>query len=422
MSSSNGSAVVDNASTPADPSDDTVDFTPSTGFRGVGGFTYLINDGTEDSENATVTVTVNRLNHAPVAVDDTTTADEDTLLTIDLLDNDTDQDGDPISIVSITYNGTGSVVDNNDGTVKYTPSTDFNGQDSFSYTINDSEGSSDSATVTVNVNPIPDAPVAVDDGVTTDEDTAVTISVLTNDFDPDGTSCSLSDATNGTHGATEQNPDGTITYTPDVGFRGSDSFEYTIIDESSSTDTGHVDVRVGGLQVQEDFDDGTAEQFSSQSGNWVVEGSEYLATAQRSDQNVISLLQVEEQLPLNMDVRVTFNADPIAGTRWSNAFIVFDYKSPTDFKFAGAFVGIDHWTIGRMTARGYVMDAAVSERIDANVDYDLHLQIEGNSVTLNVGGVEKVGHIFDETLNDGELGLVTLKGNCRFDDFSARET
>ena len=118
---------------------------------------------------------------------------------------------------------------------------------------------------------------------------------------------------------------------------------------------------------------------------------------------------------------MTFNADSMTSARWSNAFIVFDYKSPTDYKFAGAFVGIDYWTIGRMTPLGYVMDKSVREQIDAGTDYELQLLLEGSTATLKVDGVTKVSHTYDDSLQLGRLGLATLRGNARFDDLSVRE-
>ena len=108
--------------------------------------------------------------------------------------------------------------------------------------------------------------------------------------------------------------------------------------------------------------------------------------------------------------------------------MIFDYHSPTDFKFAGTFVGIDQWVIGHSAnnADGYAVDKVFAERIDALTDYRMQLLIEGSSVTLNVHDgtqyVSKVAHTYGETdsLQDGSLGLGTLKGRARFDDFRVR--
>ena len=87
---------------------------------------------------------------------------------------------------SFTQPGNGTVTENTDGTLKYTPDADYNGTDSFTYTVSDGQGGTDTATVTVTVNPENDPPVAVDDTPSTDEDTSVDINVLANDTDLDG--------------------------------------------------------------------------------------------------------------------------------------------------------------------------------------------------------------------------------------------
>ena len=110
------------------------------------------------------------------------TTDEDTPVTVSVLGNDSDVDGDTLSVVGTTAPSNGSIVDHGDGTITYTPDADFNGSDSFTYTISDGNGGTDTATVTVTVDPVNDAPDAVDDARSTPEDTPVTIPVLGNDI------------------------------------------------------------------------------------------------------------------------------------------------------------------------------------------------------------------------------------------------
>ncbi|WP_235584740.1 Ig-like domain-containing protein [Thiomicrospira sp. WB1] len=111
-------------------------------------------------------LTVNPDNDQPVAVDDSASTTEDTAVTIsaaDLLSNDSDIDGDTLSIDSFTQPANGTLVDNGDGTFSYTPNADYNGSDSFTYTVSDGNGGTDTATVNLTVNPDNDQPVAVDD-------------------------------------------------------------------------------------------------------------------------------------------------------------------------------------------------------------------------------------------------------------------
>ena len=170
------------------------------------------------SNAATVTVTVTAVNDAPVAVDDTATTAEDTAVTIAaaaLLGNDTDLDGDALTIASVTSGAGGTAVLNADGTVTFTPALNFTGAASFSYTATDGTLASNAATVTVTVTAVNDAPVAVDDTATTAEDTAVTIAAATllgNDTDLDGDALTIAsvDERRGRHGRAERRRHGDV--------------------------------------------------------------------------------------------------------------------------------------------------------------------------------------------------------------------
>ncbi|MFN3191754.1 MAG: Ig-like domain-containing protein [Aureliella sp.] len=179
----------------------------------------------------------------PVATDDSSTTDEDQSVTIDVLANDSDPEGDALSIASVTQasSGTATIVG---GQVQYTPDPDFNGSDSFTYTINDAAGNAARATVSLSVAPVNDAPVSADDSVTTLEDTPVTFDVLGNDSDVDGDSLSVQSATDGSSGLVSVNSDNTLTYTPNAGFFGTDAFTYTITDGNGGTSTATVNVTV----------------------------------------------------------------------------------------------------------------------------------------------------------------------------------
>ena len=123
-------------------------------------------DGNGGTDTAEIVVTVMPVGSID-AVDDTAETDEDTPVIISPLDNDSDPQNDPISIVQATVeNGTVEILD--DGTLKYTPDPDFNGDDVITYTITDDNGETDTAQVFVTVNPVGDAPDAVDDSAETD--------------------------------------------------------------------------------------------------------------------------------------------------------------------------------------------------------------------------------------------------------------
>src|SRR5439155_1920671 len=134
-----------------------------------------ISDGHGGTATATVAVTVAPVNDAPAARDDSATTDEDTAVVINVLANDSDVDGDSLAVSAVTQGSHGAAAINADGTVTYAPAANYNGPDSFTYTISDGHGGTATATVAVTVAPVNDAPAARDDSATTDEDNAVAI-------------------------------------------------------------------------------------------------------------------------------------------------------------------------------------------------------------------------------------------------------
>jgi VCBS repeat-containing protein len=227
--------------------DKTVQYTPVANYNGSDSFTYTISDGNGGTATATVTVAVTAANDAPVANADTATVAEDGNVSVTVLSNDTDADGDTLTVISVTQGAHGTVSINSDQTVKYTPAANYNGSDSFTYTISDGNGGTATATVTVAVTAVNDAPVANADTATVAEDGNVSVTVLSNDTDPDGDTLTVSSVTQGAHGTVSINPDKTVKYTPAANYNGSDSFTYTIADGNGGTATATVTVTVTGV-------------------------------------------------------------------------------------------------------------------------------------------------------------------------------
>lgn len=145
-----------------------------------------VNDGDSDSNIAVATIDVVIANRPPVALDDTFSVDEDTLLSGTVLTNDSDPDGDPLSVLLEAGPTNGSLILNADGTFDYTPDPDFNGTDSFTYILSDGLLTSP-ATVTITVDPVNDAPVlATNAGVRVNQGETVvlgTADLLSTDVD-----------------------------------------------------------------------------------------------------------------------------------------------------------------------------------------------------------------------------------------------
>ncbi len=228
-------------------SDGTLNYRPDADFNGSDTISYTISDGNGGTATATVAVTVNGVNDAPVAANDTATVTEDsTSNTITVLANDSDTDGDSLTVTTVSA-ANGTVTINGDGTLNYIPNADFNGTDSISYTISDGNGGTVTATVTVTVNGVNDAPVAVNDSTSVSEDSTNNIvTVLSNDSDLDGDSLTVT-AVSATNGTVTINADGTLNYRPNADFNGSDTISYTISDGNSGTATATVTVTVNGV-------------------------------------------------------------------------------------------------------------------------------------------------------------------------------
>jgi len=204
-------------------------YTPDADYCGGDSFTYTLNGGS----TATVTITITCIDDAPVAVNDTRSLPEDAGASpLDVRNNDTDVDGGLKAIVATTGPAHGSL-GILAGDVTYAPASNYCGDDSFTYTLN---GGS-TATVNVTVTCVDDAPSAVDDSKTLDEDaSATTIDVLANDTDIDGGAKSIASKTNGTHGTVAiTNSGADLTYTPDANYCGTDNFTYTLNGGSSAT-------------------------------------------------------------------------------------------------------------------------------------------------------------------------------------------
>ena len=219
-------------------------FTPEANYAGQASFTYTISDGQGGTSTAVVNLTVNPVNDAPVAVNDTGTLDEDADITINVLANDTDTDNATLSVSSVTQPAHGTVAINDDGTVTYTPIANYNGADSFTYVVTDPSGATSTATVNLTVNPLNDVPVAVNDSYALDEDNAATLDVLGNDTNPDGGLLTISQLNQPAHGTVTLNTDGTVTYTPATNYNGADSFTYIVTDASGDTSLATVSLTV----------------------------------------------------------------------------------------------------------------------------------------------------------------------------------
>ncbi|GAA2503966.1 Ig-like domain-containing protein [Winogradskya humida] len=219
--------------------DNTITYTPPTGWAGTDTFTYAVGDGHGGSATATVTVNVD--NAPPVPADYQVATAANTPKAVAVLTNVTDPNGDPLSVSAVTQPASGGSVTTDGTTVKFTPNASFRGVATFKYTASDGRGGTASGNVEVTVANA--APVAQDDIVTTPYHTDKVIDVLANDTDANNDPLSITAVGTPSHGTADL-IGGKITYRPAVKFSGTDTFTYTISDGNGGTATGTVTVTV----------------------------------------------------------------------------------------------------------------------------------------------------------------------------------
>jgi len=213
-------------------------YTPVGGYTGADSFTFVANDGTVDSDPATVSITVTPVNHAPVADAQSVTTGEDTSLGITLTGSDPDGNTLTYSMVALPAHGTLSGTAPN---LTYTPAANYNGADSFTFKVNDGLADSAPATVSITVNPVNDAPVANPQPVTTQQDTPVAIALTGSDVDGDALTYAVTSGP--AHGALSGTAP-SLTYTPAPGYSGADSFTFTANDGTDASAPATVSITI----------------------------------------------------------------------------------------------------------------------------------------------------------------------------------
>ncbi|MEK1937350.1 tandem-95 repeat protein [Vibrio parahaemolyticus] len=225
-----------------DNGDGTWTFTPQIDDDTEVSFTFDIIDDEDLVVSSSANLDILPINDAPNAENDVITTEEDTAVTIDVLVNDSDVEGDALSIQSASVPSEQGSVDIVDGKLVFTPAENFNGEATITYIVTDGD-LTDEAKVTVTVTPVNDSPVAVDDTTSIQEDTAVTIDVLTNDTDVDGDKLSIESASVPKEQGTVEVVDGKLVFTPVENFNGDAEITYTVTD-GELTDEAKVTVTV----------------------------------------------------------------------------------------------------------------------------------------------------------------------------------
>ncbi|RME46274.1 MAG: tandem-95 repeat protein [Caldilineae bacterium] len=295
-------------------SDGTVTYTPNAGFTGEDTFVYTVQDDLGAVSNpATVTITVlPPPNQPPFAANDNALTLRDTPVVLNLTVNDVDVDGVVVttSLAIDTPPLHGTLTNHLNGTVTYTPPAGFTGEDHFAYTVQDNVGAvSNIALVTVTVEPPNQPPVANADDAFTTEDNAVVINLLGNDVDADGF---LAPATVGfmeapLNGFLTNHDDGTVTYTPNTGFAGTDTFRYIVEDDDGAlSDPTLVTVQV--------FGPGNIAPITGADAAATGEATPVTIPVLDNDFDLDGRLVTATLLVVNQPISGTYRVDALAGT------------------------------------------------------------------------------------------------------------
>jgi len=224
-----------------------IKYDPATNFRGNNTVTYTISDGHGHTATATLKIVVTGINRVPNAVEDAPSTNHTVPVLINILQNDTDPDGDTLTVLSITQPAFGTATLNANGTVLFDPKGHV-GSHAFSYIISDGHGGTDTAVVTIatsnpNNGQHGSYPHIHNENVTTPKNTAIFINVLANDSDPDGDALILDQVDYGDHGTTKK-VNGGVLYTPNPGYSGTDLFYYGVHDGHGHNGAGIVRITI----------------------------------------------------------------------------------------------------------------------------------------------------------------------------------
>ncbi|MSO93216.1 MAG: tandem-95 repeat protein [Rhodospirillales bacterium] len=375
----------------------TFTFTPNANWNGSTAFNYTVSDGHGGTATGSVGLNVAAVNDGPVAHTDAFTGNEDNAVSISkatLLGNDTDVDGDSLTITGVTEPEHGTLTENEDGTYTYTPDPNYNGADSFTYTIADGNGGLSTATVNLTVDPVNDNPVVVNDVKAGSEDGVMTFtlqSLTANDSDVDGDSLSLGSFTQPSNGTLAFDAGTqTFTFTPNANWNGSTAFNYTVSDGHGGTATGSVGLNVAAVN---DGPIAHADAFTGTQGNAVtITAASLVGNDTDVDGDSLTISSV---------------TNPSHGTLTSNGDGTYTY-TPTS-----GYSGSDTFTYTISDGHGGTSTATVTLAIDPSSS-DAPVTIHGTSSWDRIEGGSG-----NDTLDGGSDGEDFIYGGAGDDKITA---
>lgn len=291
-------------------------FIPDANFNGTASFQYTAFDGQGGTATATATLLVAAVNDAPIVTAELLSGVEDVTLLISpasLLANDTDVDGDTLTISAVGNAVGGSVALDGNGDIVFTPTPNHNGAATFQYAVDDGQGGVTWATAAIAISAVNDAPTALGEALATNEDVPLIMpvaSLLSNDSDIEGNPLSISAVSNAVGGSVSLSG-GNVVFTPTANFNGAASFEYTVSDGQGGSTTVTASVAVAAVN---DAPATNTDYFSmNEDGSLSISVASLLANDSDVEGNAISIVGVHS--PANGSVllsggTITFTPNP----------------------------------------------------------------------------------------------------------------
>ena len=371
-------------------------------------------EGDSATTSTSVDITVTPVNDDPEAADDTATTSEDTALTLqstDLLANDNDVDGDSLAISSVQDAEHGTVSLNDDKSITFTPDDNYNGPASFTYTVSDGQGGTDTATVQLAISSVNDVPVIEVVDTTATEDTA---QVVANVSDIDGTidSSSLS----AEHGSVSLGENGDITYTPDANYNGTDTIQIEVTDDSGATTTKSVTVDVAAVNDAPTAADDTG-LATAEDTQLTIPANTLLGNDEDVDGDTLSIASVQDvehgTARVNSDGSVSFTPEANYNGDASFSYTVSDGQGGEDTATVHLKVSAVQDSISIITDT----DAAANA-VDENAATGTSIGITASAMDIDAGDTVSYSLANDADGRfaiDSESGKITVADGTKLD-------
>ena len=359
-------------------------YTPQLNFNGNDSFTFTAKDGLLTSAIATITFVVNSVNDLPVVSEIVISLNEDANITKAF--GGTDVDLQTLSYSAPARANHGAVTVNADGTFSYVADANYFGTDTFMFLANDGIADSAQAEVKITVVNVQDAPIAIQDSATMDENTSISISVLTNDYDVDNDEIFILGLVQSTYGSISGNADGTFTVTPVPNYYGVMTFYYTITDNFCGISRGKIVVTV--IQANRAP---VANGLSLSTKEEEAVSGKVTATDVNGDSLTFAVdtQGVKGSVSMQQDGRFTYTPQLNATGDDSFTYIVSDGKGGTN-------TGTVNISISPINDKPVASDDTVSVGVQESITIDVlsnDIDVDGDTLTISFLAVSRYGNI-----------------------------